>query len=221
MSEKRIAFIIAAVAAIAAITGIINSPEPKVLTVSHTVSMGIVSSAIFYFIFVWVPTRIQRQRIRRYIQRQYDDFKSACILEFLIASNSQDYPWKSREALREPDEFYRYFSTFISHDQERWHLVMDKLHDNNYGTLKDVLCQLEILREVIIYVLNHVDIFDDDVLVFINRLSHVVLCNKDVGSGQEYYAVERIEGILWQIFTGWDSVKGFRGDIVKSMIDRI
>lgn len=220
MPEKRINCIVLVVAIVAVITGFITSSEPKVPNFLHAASMGIVVSAIFYFMVVWVPAYRQKHRIRRYLQKQYDAFKSACILEFLIASQSQNYPHEAQKELLQQDEFRRYFNTHITHDQTRWHAVMNKLNDNNCGTLKEILNHLEILREEILYVLNHIDIHSDEVFTFLKQLSHVILCTKDVEP--EYEDIKSFGGLLWEIFAGWNVIEGYRrDDIVQSMIEQI
>ena len=229
MLETRITIALVVLAVVALIAGFFNAPEPEAKNVLHTVSMGFVVSVIFYFIVVWVPRCRQKRRLRHHLQKQYDAFRLRCIHEFLIANGSSQrhYPGRrQRRALLQKNEFCRFFRTVQINDdgQTRWDVVMETLDDDTYGTLKDILHELEILRENIIYALNHIDIHDDEVFEFLQHLSHVILCVKDVDPRPDYRNADmrRLEGTLFTIFTGWSITTGFqKEDIIQSMIERI
>ena len=224
MPERWIDLTLLMVAASAVIVGFVTSSEPQVQNVLHVASMGIVVSTIFYFIVVWVPAWRHKRRIHLRLQKAYDTFRSECIAEFLDASQPQSYPRQARKALLQQEEFRRYFKIIINSDdnQTRWQVVLDKLHDSDLGTLQDILHRLEVLREEILYVLNHIDVHDEEVFVFFNRLSQNALYLKDVNRTPNSYQIDNTGGFLWEIFTGWSIEEGYRKyDIVQSMIDRI
>ena len=192
MLETRITIALVVLAAVALISGFFSAPEPEAKNVLHTVSMGFVVSTLFYFIVVWVPGCRQKRRLRRHLQKQYDAFRLECIHHFLIAnvSSQQHYPTRQeKEELLQKKEFYRFFRTVkLNEDgKTRWDVVLDNLHDDETsGLLKDILLELDILRENIIYVLNHVDIHNDEVFEFLQQFSHIILCIKDVDPRPDY-----------------------------------
>ena len=101
---------------------------------------------------------------------------------------------------------------------------MERLEDDNYGTHKDILHELEVLREEITYVLNNIDIHDDELWKQLHHLSHVLLRLKDIDPRPDYRNADmwRLESILFQMFTGWNFTSGFEErDIIESVIKRI
>jgi hypothetical protein len=116
-------------------------------------------------------------------------------------------------------EFRRYFGIHVTDNQTRWHGVLNSLNQNAY-LLRDILHELEILREELLYVLSSIDVHDEEVFDFLKRLSHAILRLKDVEP--EYDDIKYIGGFLYEIFAGWSFIEGYRKeDIVLSMIERI
>ena len=217
MPERRVAISLALITVLAVLTGVVTAPQPRSSTVLHNVSMGIVVSALFYLIVVWIPERLRKARIHRNLQRHYDAFRASCIATFLIASGSQEY--HPREMLFDQEEFRRYFKVDVGNNQTRWHAVLNALNGNRY-LLRDLQYELEILREELLYILSAIDVHDEEVFAFLKRLAHAIYRLKDVEP--EYEDIKHIGGFLWEIFAGWGVVEGYRAkDIVQSMIARI
>ena len=220
MPKRRVAIglaLIATLSALSGVVGVFTAPEPRTSTIPHNVSMGIVASAIFYVIVVLVPERQRKARIHRNLQRHYDAFRASCIAIFLIASRSQEY--RPKEMLFNQEEFRRYFKVDIGNDQTRWDAVLNALNGNRY-LLRDIQYELEILREELLYVLSAIDVDDEEVFAFVKRLAHAIYRLKD--TEPEYDDIKHMGGFLWEVFTGWSVVEGYRPkDIVQSMIDRI
>ncbi|MGP0592693.1 hypothetical protein ACTRXD_09175 [Nitrospira sp. T9] len=185
--------------------------------VFHALSIGFVVSAIFYFIVVWLPAWQRKVRILGNLQLHYNAFKLSCISTFLVYSDSQDY--EPQEMLLDQEEFRRYFSIYTSTDQTRWHNVANALDRGAYP-LRDILNELEILREELLYVLNNIDVHDEKVFGFLKRLSHAIFRIKHLEPG--YDDVKSLCHFLWEIFTGYSFSEGYRKeDIVQSMIEKV
>jgi len=217
MNERALGAWVVGVMVVTAALGYGTAEEPRTLHVLHSLSMGVVVSAGFYLLVVWVPAHYRRRRIHRNVQQHYVAFKSSCITTFLIASHSQEY--RPREMLLDQDEFRRYFKIEVSSGQTRWDAVMNSMNGNKY-LLREIQQELAILRDEILYVLNSIDVHDDRVFTFLNRLSHAIYPLKDIEP--EYDDIKHIAGFLWEMFSGWSFVEGYRKtDIVQAMIDRI
>jgi hypothetical protein len=121
--------------------------------------------------------------------------------------------------LLDQGEFRRYFGIHVTDDQTRWHAVLNSLNQNAY-LLRDILHELEVLREELLYVLSSIDVHDEEVFGFLKRLSHAIFRLRDVEP--EYDDIKYIGGFLYEIFAGWSFIEGYRKeDIVLSMIERI
>jgi len=86
--------------------------------------------------------------------------------------------------------------------------------------MKDLLVELEILLHEVTFVLSNVNINDEDVFSFFKRLSQSVYKMKNMTL--EYNDLKTLTSFLWQTFSGWSFIDGYRDEeIVKVMIDKI
>ncbi len=217
MPERRVLIALILITIAAAFVGIETTSEPRARSVLNVLSMGIVVSAIFYVIVVWLPGQRRKARIQRNLQEHYNAFRSSCIHTFLIASDSQDY--HPREMLLEQSEFRRYFKVDVGNGQNRWDVVLKSLNGSRY-LLRDIQYEIEILREELLYVLNAIDVHDEEVFAFLKRLAQIIYRMRDIET--EYDDIKQIGGFLWELFAGWSVIDGYRDkDIVQSMIERI
>jgi len=206
------------VATFAAIFAVMTASEPRMRNVSHAFFLGYVVSVIFYFIVVWLPAQQRRARIKRNLQKHYNDFKLSCISIFLIHSKSQDY--EPQEMLFDQEEFRRYFKLNVTPDQTRWEAVTNVLTNGKSYPLNDILIELEILRDELGYVLTNIDVHDEEAFTFLKRLSHEIFRIKHLEPG--YDDIISLCGFIWEMFTGWSFIEGYRNeDIIQAMINRI
>ena len=197
--------------------GIITVPEKNYELIVHSLSVGFVVSVMFYFIVVYLPAIQKRNMIHKSLKKQYREFKLTCIDTFLIISDSQQY--QDREMLLDQEEFRRYFKNNISEDQTRWDAVANGLQDNSYY-LKEVIYELQMLNEEIRFVKNNIDIHDEEAFNFFNRLSQIIF--RMESTQPEYDDIKSFCSFLWQLFTGWSFIDGYRDtDLIHSMIVRL
>jgi hypothetical protein len=125
------------------------------------------------------------------------------------------------EKLCDLDEFKEYFKEKCGNAQIRWDKVATEL-DCNKIFLKDILLQLSILRNEVAFILNNTEINDKYVLSFFKLLSQKVYSHREKGIKLEYDEKKALLGFLWELFTGWSFVEGYREeDIIKLMIQKI
>ncbi len=114
-------------------------------------------------------------------------------------------------------EFRKFVKEAVSESQERWHVVLNGLNDR---LLKDLLVELEILMNEVSYILNNVNVEDPNVFSFFKRLSQEVYKLKN--TTMEYDDVKQLSHFLWELFSGWSFIDGYReDDIVSVMIEKI
>jgi hypothetical protein len=116
-------------------------------------------------------------------------------------------------------KFKKYFKEKYSNDQDRWHKVWEEL---NGSLLEDLLIQLGILKDEVAFILNNTEINDKSVLSFFRLLSQYVYGFEARGINMEYERKKELLRFLWELFTGWSFVDGYREEeIVKLMIEKI
>ena len=107
----------------------------------------------------------------------------------------------------------------IDNNKNRWHAIMNGINDSEY-LLRDLLYELEIFSKETLYLLSMVDIHDEEVFSFLKRMSHIIYRMRDVKT--KYDDIKTLGRFLWEIFSGWSFVEGYRDhDIIESMINRI
>jgi len=184
------------------------------------ISISIIAASIFYVLNIYLPGQKRKNIIRQDFEEQYLYFKKECIHIFLSALGKSINP-KIVQKLCDLDEFKKYFKEKCGNAQVRWDKVATEL-DCNKIFLKDILVQLGILRNEVAFILNNTEINNKYVLSFFKLLSQNVYGYRVTGINMEYNERNRLLGFLWELFTGWSKIDGYRReDIVEIMIQKI
>ncbi|MEQ1546301.1 hypothetical protein [Methyloglobulus sp.] len=217
MPDRKLILLLVVATIACFITGVITTPEKKYDLLINSLSVGFVISAIFYFIVVYLPEYQKKGRVFRSMERQYKVFKQSCILTFLILSNSQEY--EHREMLLDQEEFKRYFKNNNINNENRWDAVANGIQRNEYY-LNEILYELRLLNDEIKFVRNTIDIHDEDVFQFLNKLSQII--HRMESTKPDYDEIKSFCRFLWELFTGWSFVDGYRKtDLINDMIQRL
>lgn len=186
----------------------------------YAVSISIIAACIFYIFNIFLPEQKRNTIIKQDFEKQYLHFKEDCIYIFLsVFGKSIDI--KLVQKLCDLDEFKKYFKEKCGNAQVRWDKVTAKL-DCNEIFLKNILIQLSILRNEVAFILNNTEINEKNVLLFFKLLSQIIYSHKEKGINMEYEEKEALLRFLWELFTGWSFIRGYRKeDIVKLMIQKI
>ncbi|MBI5435755.1 MAG: hypothetical protein HY937_01335 [Nitrosomonadales bacterium] len=217
MPERKIILFLIVATVVCLIVGIATTPDKNYIPLVNALSVGFVISAAFYFIVVYLPESQKRRRIHGSMERQYQLFKKSCIGTFLILSNSQEY--QHREMLLDQEEFKRYFKNNNSNNENRWDAVANGIQNNEYY-LNEILYELRVLNDEIKFVRSNIDIHDEEVFQFLNNLSQII--HRMESTKPEYDDIKSFCRFLWEIFTGWSIIDGYRKtDIIADMIGRI
>lgn len=176
----------------------------------HTLSTGFLLSAVFFFLVVDLPDRKRRQIITRNFVEQYDQIRLSLIEIFLVLSNSQQY--ENCENLLDKNEFKRYFKGANENGEDRWSAIANGLQEKEYY-LREVIFELRMLNDEIRFIRNALPIHDTELFEFLNRLSQAI--SRVELTQPEYDEIKGFCRFLWQLFTGYSFVDGYRnsGDI--------
>ena len=192
--------------------------NPLSMNFIYAVSISIIAAYIFYIFNIYLPEKKRKNIIKHNFEEQYLYFKEECIYIFLSAlgkSSNKDI----FEELCDLRKFKEYFKEEHSINQDRWHKVWQEL---NGHLLEDLLIELSILRDEVAFILNNTEINDKSVLSFFRLLSQRTYGFMARGINMEYEEKKSLLSFLWELFTGWSFIDGYREeDIVKSMIQKI
>jgi len=201
----------------------IKAPEEYRLSSSlmnfvYAISISIIAASIFYVFNIYLPEQKRKNIIKHNFEEQYIYFKKKSIYIFLSTLGKFSNA-KLEEELCDLGEFKKYFKEKYSNDQNRWDKVYDEL---NGILLKDLLVQLDILRDEVSFVLNNVEINDENVFSFFQLLSQSVYGYRLRDINLDYDEKRVLMSFLWELFAGWSFADGYReDDIVKLMIEKI
>ncbi len=185
-------------------------------TIVFDLSVGFLVTVIFYLLVVWFPDRRRKNLIKKNMKEQYRSFKEDTIV-ILLSACQGSYKSGLPKNLAKQVEFRKFVKEAVSESQERWHVVLNGLNDR---LLKDLLVELEILMNEVSYILNNVNVEDPNVFSFFKRLSQEVYKLKN--TTMEYDDVKQLSHFLWELFSGWSFIDGYReDDIVSVMIEKI
>jgi hypothetical protein len=176
------------------------------------ITINIIAAYILYILVVYNPTKIKRSIIKSNLRQQYKRFKETIIDRFLAITNNTGNP-DLTEKLCDIIEFRKYF------DEEKWYGVLNGIDGNKY-LLQEMLSELAILRNEISFVLNNVEIHDEQVFAFFKSLSQIIYRLEQ--SDFETDDFKNLMSFIWQVFAGWSWIDGYaEKDIVQTIIDKV
>ena len=179
-------------------------------------AVGALVTLFFYLLVVRWPDYQKRRRLKRGLARQYRIFKEDCIGIMLMVADGS-YSGDVPEKLMEQEKFREYFKGNVTSGRSRWDEFVNNLNERY---LRELIMNMEIFRDEIAFILNNTDIPRDEPFEFLKRLSTVIYSKK--GVTLDYDELKFFARFLWEIFSGWDWISGYRKeDIIQRMIDDI
>jgi hypothetical protein len=183
----------------------------ELMDFGYAISLSFLAALIFYFFQVYLPERRRKNIIKKNMESQYYYFKEKCINLFLSSLGESLDPVKVEE-LHDVKKFKTFFT------EDKWYKVIDNFNDQSW---KELLIELEILKDEISFVLNNIQIHDKNIFDLFKNISIAVgrlkyLSISDYGFGKE------LGFFIFEIFGGWSLVSGQRkNDIMKDVINKI
>ena len=181
------------------------------------VSSGFIVSVIFYFIVVYLPELNRKRITKRSFQKQYTFFKETLIEIFLLSLNGTADSTKTHKLMNQ-ENFKAFFKENKNKSQTRWLAVIQGLEENN-SLMKDLIVEMEIMRNEISFILNNVHIENEDIYDFFQSFSQSLYKLKNVGT--EWDELKPFYRYLWGIFSGFTPEGYKKEDLIQSMIDSI
>jgi hypothetical protein len=185
-------------------------------SIVFNLSVGYLSSFIFWLLVVHYPEVRRRALLRDNLALQYHNFKESVIQILLwcsVGSHDSELPKQLCDHLK----FKEFFS---GNEKQHWYGALNGLQDQQ-DHMRDLLFELELLSSEVAYVLNNVSIQDANVhqsLKFLNE--HIFrLKNSSVYSGNP---VKYIGNFIWGILARWSFITGQRQeDFIEEVIKKL
>jgi len=197
-------------------------------SIIFNISIGYIVSFLFWVMNVALPGSRKRKLLKNNLKKQYKYFKHDVIRILMNAYETyrRDYDDSLQIYFDKPElvdklchheEFKRFFS---ADGNKNWYAVLNGLQYEK-SHLSDLYIEFGILADDISYVLNNVNIDDDEVVSFFkNFSSHTYrLKNASVYSDDQ---AKYLGNFLWEILAQWSFIHGHRKkDQIFEMINQI
>ena len=185
-------------------------------SIIYDLSTGILVSIFFWWLLVSLPQTKKNKIIKSTLQRHYGYFKEDTI-QILLFAGGNNYEADVPEQLLSRDAFKNYFK---ANNMREWYATLNGLQDEP-SRINDLLIEMDLLCQEISYFLSNVEIENDDAHAFFKRLTAHIYKLKH-SSTYTNDQVKYLGNFIWEIFTGWSIIDGYRkSDLVQDMIDSI
>lgn len=178
-------------------------------------SVGAISSVIFYLMLVALPNAGRRRKLKRSLVRRYEEFRRECVSQLLYASGRAAIAMSDVETLMKPRAFKDHFYG------EPWETAAHAFnYDEHHCYLEDTKLAAQRFKAEVDYVLDQADIDDNEVFERLKLLSDNL--DRLTRATREYDSVKSLFRDLWSIFTGWDFGDGQYGrDRIRELLEAI
>lgn len=187
----------------------------------YGLALSIIAASVFYVFQVYLPERRRRKIIKSHFEKIYNEIKEVIIFEFLVAIGRQD---KKVNELMTFEWFKHFFSEPSGEPmQDNWHRVLNT-YESNRLYFSDLCKELSQLKSEISFLINNLEISDENSLSFFSRLSGELERVKSIWENKDEYDCDYkiFWRFLYELFSWWDCVNWQREtDIIKDMINKI
>lgn len=185
-------------------------------SILFNLSVGVLVSLFFWWLVVAVPQAEKRKMLRNNLQRQYMLFKEEVVHILLFAiGGSHDVDTAKR--LLDYTEFQSYFK---ANNYANWYAALNGLQDEQ-GRINDLLVEMDILSREVAYVLNNIDVEDEQAHAFFKGLTTHLFRLKNCTT----YTADHVKYLgqfIWELLGRWSFIDGqHTNDVVQDMIDCI
>ncbi len=186
------------------------------ITLIENLLIGLLSSYYFYIVVVFIPEYRRIKIIRNNFNYQIDLFKDEVLSKFLVSIEGMTNLERVNE-LKDVKKFREYFNEDYVKGQTRWQKVLTDI-DNDEKLLKDLLIDLEFLKEECHHVLGKIQINSEWSYGFMKQLSNFIYALRT----DENISAADISNFFWPLFSGWSNISGYSDvDLLTKMAHRL
>jgi hypothetical protein len=199
---------------------VINSSLFEQFSVGNTIifnlSSGMLISIWFYFLVVYLPERLRKKRIKNHFILQYTEFKRN-LIRHILGSCKRTYSSNLPKQLMVPEVFKTYFKENVIDGQNRWHVFLNNIDET---LLLDIFNEFEAFKEATFYLLNNVEVADEEVFACLHRINTIAVTLKSVKIDED--SLKQLSRLLWEILAGFSWIEGYRDyDYFEKMFNKI
>ncbi len=184
----------------------------------YEAGLGAAVSVVFYWLLVRAPESLKRKRLRKYLLASYRSFRTDATIQLLFASGCRTVGLDLVEKLLPQEAFRRYFKQqSLQADGDRWHDVANGLEMHHR---RELFMAMSILRDDVLYILNNVDVADQETFDFLHRLTKAIAYHDQ--RSDDYDDDTILLRLFWSMMAGWNQIKGYvEEDQIERLIQRI
>jgi hypothetical protein len=196
---------------------------PDLFGVLGNILTGGIISFLFYFLVVFTPENRKRTIIKNNLSKFYWDIKHDILWQIVFASirgGRSDLTTDTDEVgrLMSVEAFRAAFANGREATEGFYAFENQMSEDTN--EFREIILNLQILSKQIDYVLENYAIEDQKIFDFLKRLEGFLIKIQHLQPG--YDESKALCGFIWEIFSGFNIVEGYRGyDIIEKMIQDI
>jgi hypothetical protein len=230
--SRKVNFAIAVLAAVAVFLLFVSSGEPLVPylrdsqltpilyalswpnTIVFNLSVGYLSSTIFWILVVYLPDKSRRSLLRETLATRHKEFKHEIVQTFIWAAGESLDTQSVEDLANDHIKFKEYF------DNDRWYAVLNGIQGSELR-MHELHLAMKMFADEVAYVLNNVPIDDPSVHRVFKRLNESIFRLRESETDLSDQ-VKYVGNFLWGILARWSLVEGLlEDDIVEKMITRI
>jgi len=230
--SRKVNFAIAVLAAVAVFLLFVSSGEPLVPylrdsqlapilyalswpnTIVFNLSVGYLSSTIFWILVVYLPDKSRRSLLRETLATRYKEFKYEIVQTFIWAAGESLDTQSVEDLAYDHIKFKEYFSN------DRWYAVLNGIQGSELR-MHELHLAMKMFADEVAYVLNNVAIDDPHVHRVFKRLNESIFRLRE-SETDLYDQVKYVGNFLWGVLARWSLVEGqLEDDIVEKIITRI
>jgi hypothetical protein len=196
---------------------------PDVFAIATNMLTGGLVSFLFYNLVVYLPEARKKLIIKSNLQKMYKSIKIDllwAIVQASIKGGRRDLcaSLELVESLASPSVFKKTFADGREAN-EGFYAFQNQMHDET-PEFQQIVRSLTMLSKQIEFALHNYSIEDQAVFDFFKRLELLLMSLQANRPG--YDESKPLSNFIWEIFAGWDWIKGYIGhDPIQRMIDRL
>lgn len=196
---------------------------PDTFAIAVNLLTGGVISFLFYFLVVFLPERRKKSIIKSNLRKFYRNIKQDILWQVIFASirgGRSDLTTSVQEVDRLMD-IEHFKATFEGGKEanEGFYAFENQMSDDTHE-FRAIILSLRVLSKQIEFVLHNYAIDDQKAFDFFKRLEAFLMRLQSTGPG--YDESKALCQFIWEIFTGFNLIEGYRGyDPIEKMIEDI
>jgi len=202
-------------------------PKPAWWNDGFAIAVNILAGGLvsffFYWLVVYAPEARKKNVIKCHLVRMYRNIKRDILYQVVFASQKGGRTdlvadEETMDALMTTDGFRTAFENGTQRD-EGFYAFENQMSEDTYE-FRAIVLNLELLSKQIEFVLHNYTLEDERLFGFFKRLEVILLKIRHAGPG--YEESKPLCSFIYEVFAGWDIVKGYVGhDRIETTIAEI